>query len=167
MSDKEGLFTDKAHEFSPQVNAIPLSDVDSSRGGESIGTLVSNATAQMSTLVRAEIELARTEMIREIKKGALGGGLFGAAGAIALYSTFFFFFFIAALLAVWLPWWAAFLIVFVVMLVLAGALAFLGFKKVKKIGAPHHTIGSAKELKNLRPGSAERNKDHKARGLYT
>ena len=93
MSKDSGLFTDSPATFNTQVNSIPLSDVDSNTNG-SIGELVTNATEQMSSLVRAEVELAKAELTREAKKGAIGGGLFGIAGTVALYSSFFFFFFL-------------------------------------------------------------------------
>ena len=50
----DGLFTDGSNQFAPKVDSIPLSDADTSRRGEaSIGQLVSNATEQMSQLVRS------------------------------------------------------------------------------------------------------------------
>lgn len=164
----DGLYTDGPKDFTPRVNSIPLSDVDSTRAGEgSIGDLVSNATAQMSTLFRSELELAKTELAGEAKKGAMGGGLFGVAGVIGLYSSFFFFFFLAELLSVWLERWASFLIVFLIMVVLAAVLALFGWKKIKKMGAPKKTIDSVNELKNLVPGQAEKKLESRNRGLYS
>lgn len=52
----DGLFTDGSNQFAPRANAIPLSDVDTAKTGEaSIGQLVSNATEQISSLVRSEM----------------------------------------------------------------------------------------------------------------
>ena len=157
---KPGLFTDGADDFNPKVDSIPLSDADTAKPGEtSIGDLVSNASTQISSLVRAEIELAKTELAGEAKKGAIGGGMFAAAGTVALYSSFFLFFFLAELLAhLWLQRWAAFLIVAVV--------ALIGVKKVKKIQAPKATIESVSELKKLRPGSASKSLEGPS-GMYT
>ena len=121
----------------------------------------------MSSLVRAEIELAKTELTKELKKGAVGGGLFGIAGTVALYSSFFFFFFLAELLDVWLLRWAAFLVVFIIMLVFAAIVAFIGYRKIRKIRAPKQTIESVNELKALVPGKAEASLDAKTRGLYS
>lgn len=166
MSKDNGFFTDGADQFDAKVNGIPLTDVDATNKG-SIGSLVSDATAQMSSLFRAEVELAKTELAAEAKKGVIGGGLFGVAGTIALYSSFFFFFFLAELLSVWLDRWAAFLIVFLIMIVLAALLAFVGFKKVKKIGKPKQTIQSVTELKNLVPGKAQANLEAKQHGMYS
>ena len=160
----DGLFTDGTDQFAPKVNSIPLSDVDTSSSETSVGQLVSNATEQMSQLVRSEVELAKTELAESAKKGGIGAGLFGGAGTIALYSSFFFFFFLAELLAVWLDRW----VVFLIMIVLAGILAFVGLKNVKQVKAPQKTIDSTKELKNLVPGKAQKSLDRKnTHGLYT
>lgn len=168
MSNQNGLFTDGTEDFSAKVNSIPLSDVDTRGAGQgSIGNLISDATAQMSSLFRAELELAKTELAGEAKKGAIGGGLFGVAGVIALYSSFFFFFFVAELLSVWLDRWAAFLIVFLVMVVLAAGLAFFGYKKVKKISAPKKTIDSVSDLKHLVPGQATKKLEARDRGMFS
>ena len=56
----------------------------------------------MSTLVRAEVELARAEITRDVKKGLTGSVFFILALVVLFYSTFFFFFFVAELLDTWL-----------------------------------------------------------------
>jgi uncharacterized membrane protein YqjE len=129
------------------VPYIPLTpDDDTARDDQSIGKLVSDATQHLSTLVRAEVELAKYELVGETKK-AVTGAIYGSiALVIALYSSFFFFFFLAELLAEWLRYrWMAFGIVFLLMLVVAVATGFLGRRKFKKIKAPERTIGSFKE----------------------
>ncbi|MDD7581870.1 phage holin family protein [Corynebacterium sp. 32222D000AT] len=163
----DGLFTDGSNQFAPKVNAIPLSDADTSRSGEaSIGTLVSNATEQVSSLVRSEVELAKTELAASAKKGGIGAGFFGVAGTVALYSSFFFFFFLAELLAKWLDRWAAFLIVFLIMLVIAGVCALVGIQNVKKVKKPEKTINSFSDMKDLVPGKAQK-KVEGNKGLFT
>lgn len=166
MSKENGLYTEGAETFQAQVNSIPLRDVDAGNNG-SIGSLVSDATSQMSSLFRSELELAKAELAQEAKKGAIGGGLFGVAGVIALYSSFFFFFMIAEVLKIWLDSWAAYLIVFLGMIIIAALLALLGLRKVKKIGAPRKTIDSVGELKNLVPGQAQEKLESKDRGMYS
>lgn len=162
--DSKGLFTDGTE---PRVTAIPLSDVDTNASGDaSIGQLVSNASSQISALVRSEVELAKAEIAGEAKKGAIGGGFFAVAGVIALYSSFFFFFFLGWLLDEWMPTWAAFLIVFVLMLVVAGVAAMIGLKKVKSVRKPEKTIESMQELKTFvqNPTSGATSQQN---GLYT
>lgn len=149
--DTKGLFTDGTE---PRVTAIPLHDVDSNAAGDaSIGQLISNASGQVSSLVRSEIELAKAEIAGEAKKAAFGGAFFAIAGVVALYSSFFFFFFLGELLSTWLGRWAAFLIVFVLMLVIAGVAALIGLKKIKSIQKPKQTIDSVRELKTVVPNS--------------
>jgi len=129
------------------VTSIPLVDPHAPKPDPSVGDLVKDATAQMSTLVRAEVELARAEITRDVKKGLTGSVYFVLALVVLFYSTFFFFFFVADLLDLWLQKWAADLIVFGVMLLTTGLLAFLGYRKVRKIRGPQKTIASVKEAR--------------------
>ena len=119
----------------------------------SIGDLVKDATTQVSTLVRAEVELARAESVRDVKKGLTGSVFFIAALVELFYSTFFFIFFLAELLDNWLWRWVAFLIVFAIMVVVGAVLALLGYLKVRRIRGPRQTIESVKETRTaLTPG---------------
>lgn len=131
---------------------IPLVDPHALPADPSLGDLVKDATAQMSTLVRAEVELARAEITRDVKKGLTGSVFFIAALVVLFYSTFFFFFFLAQLLDIWLKDWAAYLIVFGIMLVVTVALALFGYLKVRRIRGPRQTIESVRETRTvLRP----------------
>ena len=80
------------------VTSIPLADPNAVPPNASIGELVRDATAQVSTLVRAEVELAKAEITRDVKKGLTGSVYFIIALVVLLYSTFFMFFFLAELL---------------------------------------------------------------------
>ncbi len=101
----------------------------------------------MSTLVRAEVELAKAEITRDVKKGLTGSIFFIAALVVLFYSTFFFFFFLAELLDEWIWRWVAFLIVFVLMVLTTGALALFGYLKVRRIrGPPQQTIETVREI---------------------
>lgn len=127
------------------VTSIPLVDTDALPPNPSIGDLVKDATAQMSTLVRAEVELAKSEITRDVKKGLTGSVFFILALVVLLYSTFFMFFFLAELLDNWMYRWAAFLTVFLLMLAMTAIFALLGYLKVRKIRGPQETIASVKE----------------------
>lgn len=129
----------------PVLPSIPLSPELAGNGDGSIGALVKDATAHLSTLVRSEVELARSEVTAEVKKGLKGSVFFLLALAIVLFSLFYFFFFVVELLNLWLQPWASNLIVFVGMLVIAGGFAFLGWLKVKKVRAPERTISTVKD----------------------
>lgn len=108
----------------------------------SMGSLVKDASAQMSTLVRAEVELAKIEITQAVKQGVVGGVFFIVAAVIGLFSIFFFWFMVGEILNIWLWRWLAFTIVFVAMVLIAGLFALLGLRKVKKIRKPEQTIAS-------------------------
>ncbi len=127
------------------VTSIPLADPHAVGANASIGELVRDATNQVSTLVRAEVELAKAEITRDVKKGLTGSVYFIIALVVLLYSTFFMFFFLAELLDTWLWRWAAFLIVFLLMLAATGVFALLGYRKVRRIRGPQQTIESVRE----------------------
>jgi len=127
------------------VTSIPLADPHAGGASASIGELVRDATTQMSTLVRAEVELAKAEITRDVKKGLTGSVYFIIALVVLLYSTFFMFFFLAELLDTWLWRWAAFLVVFLLMLAATAGFALLGYLKVRRIRGPQQTIESVKE----------------------
>ena len=138
------------------ATSIPLVDPHALPDNPSIGELVRDATTQVSTLVRAEVELAKAEITRDVKKGLTGSVFFIIALVVLLYSTFFMFFFLAELLDTWLWRWAAFLIVFILMLVVTAVFAFLGYRKVRRIRGPQQTIESVKETTAaLTPGLAK------------
>lgn len=112
---------------------------------QSIGAIVRDATTHVSTLLRAEVELAKAEVTAEVKKGLQGSVFFIVALTILLFSLFFLFFALGEVLAIWLHRAAAFGIVFGIMLVVAGLFGLLGYLRVRKIRAPERTISSLKE----------------------
>ncbi|QNG21069.1 phage holin family protein [Rhodococcus triatomae] len=146
MSNTDGTYERYTGDGVPRtVTSIPLTDVDARTPADaSIGALVKDATTQMSTLVRAEVELAKAEVTGEVKRGLQGSVFFILAFTVLLFSSFFFFFFLAELLDVWVARWLAFLIVFLIMVVATAILAFIGYRRVKKIRAPEKTIESLK-----------------------
>ncbi|MFQ1003340.1 phage holin family protein [Modestobacter sp. SSW1-42] len=126
----------------------------------SVGTLAKSAMADMSTLIRSEIELAKTELTTSAKRGGIGAAAFAAAGAMLLFAGFFFFFFLAELLAEWLPRWAAFLIVFALLVVVAAVVAFIGYRQVKKIQKPEKTLETLHDLPDLARREAPGQRQH-------
>lgn len=141
------------------VTSIPLSEESTSAPSEqSVGSLVRDATTQLSTLVRAEVELAKTEITGEVKKGLKGSVFFVLALTVLGFSLFFLFFTLAEGLAQLGLWrWAAFGIVFLLMLLVAGLFALLGYMRVRKVRAPERTIKSLKDTKRIarRPSQDE------------
>jgi hypothetical protein len=115
-----------------------------------IGRLVADASRDFSSLLQNEIALAKSELKVSVKNGGTGAGLFGAAAfltllAIIMLSVAFAYF--LDMTGLDLAW--CFLIVFGAYLLIAGLLAFLGVKKVKKVRAPERAIYQAQETKQL------------------
>lgn len=115
-----------------------------------IGALFSAASEHMSTLVRGEIELAKAEITTSAKRGGIGVGLFGAAGVLLLFSVTFLFVALAeGLVALGLARWLSYLIVWALFVILAGLLALIGVRLLKKVKAPARTIETLKDSKEL------------------
>lgn len=103
-------------------------------GEASTGRLIAQATDDISTLIRAEMQLAKDDLAQAGKRVGVGAGLFGAAGFIALYGLGVLI--SAAVLGlanVTEPWLAA-LVVAVVLFVVAGIAALVGKSSVSKAG---------------------------------
>jgi membrane protein implicated in regulation of membrane protease activity len=116
----------------------------------SVGTLVQSAMADVSTLVRSEIELAKAEIGRSAKKAGISIGLFGAAGVLAAFAGIYFFVTLAeALTALGLPRWVSYGIVTIFVLILAGIAALIGRRMLKRIEKPERTIETLRDLPEL------------------
>jgi len=135
-----------AHSVSSASDAAPA--VRTAAGDEpSVGTLVQSAMADLSTLMRAEVELAKAEIGKSAKKAGIGAGAFGAAGVVIAFSGFFF----GIALAEFLTWlglerWISYLIVWFLLVLLAGILALAGRRYIKKIEKPAGTIETLGDL---------------------
>ncbi len=111
-----------------------------------IGQLVALASEDLSALVRYEVALAKAEIKDDVKRGAVAGGMFGAAGYLAILASITAIITIGyALVALGLPEWVAFLIVTLGLLLVAGGLGFIGFLQAKKIKPPERAIASTKQ----------------------
>jgi hypothetical protein len=94
------------------------------------GQLVGDATRDLSALVRDEVELAKADLRQSVRSAGLGGGLFGAAGVIALFGFGALVATAILALALVLDAWLAGLVVAGVLMVAAVAAALLGKKEV-------------------------------------
>lgn len=102
----------------------------------SVAQLVSDASEQLSRLVRDEMRLAAAELKQKGKRAGTGAGLFGGAGVLAFYGG-------AALIAsailalslVLAPWLAA-LLVGAVLLLIAAVAGLAGKKQVQRAAPP-------------------------------
>ncbi len=116
-----------------------MTDIRTRHDEQQIGTLVSQMSEQVSTLVRDELALARAEMVEKGKKAGTGAGLLGGATVLALYGVSALLLTIGAALALVWPVWLAALTVTVLVLIGAGIAALLGKKQVEQATPPAPT----------------------------
>ena len=102
----------------------------------STGELVKMMTEQVSVLIRDELKLAQLEMAAKGKQAALGAGLFGASGVVAIYGVgCLLACAIIAISGVVAAWLAA-LIVGAALLAAAGCVALIGKNRLSKATPP-------------------------------
>lgn len=100
---------------------------------QSLGTMISGVTQDISTLLRGEIELAKAEISQQARTAAQGSGLLVGAAVIAGTAALFLLLTFAWLLDEWLPTWAAFGIVTLVLIITAVVLGLVGRKQLERI----------------------------------
>jgi hypothetical protein len=125
----------------------PVQDSD-----PTIGRLVSDASRDVSNLIRNEIRLAKSEIRVSAKTGGVGVGLLAAAAFFAMMALIM----LSVAIAYFINWngkglslhWA-FLIVFGCYLLVTAVLGFVGIRKVKRVRAPEKAIAQAGEAKQI------------------
>jgi uncharacterized membrane protein YqjE len=98
----------------------------------SVGQIVGDISADMSTLIRQEMDLAKTELKQEVAKVGKGAGMFGGAGVAGFLTLFFVSLALTYLLDNWMPVELAALIVAVVWGIVAAVLAMRGRNEIKE-----------------------------------
>ena len=101
-----------------------------------IAELMRELSAQTSTLVRQELELAKLELADKGKRAGIGAGLMGGAGVVGLYAVGALTTCLILALATAVTAWVAALIVAVVYGAVAGGLALAGRSKVTEAVPP-------------------------------
>lgn len=102
----------------------------------SLGTLVSDLSAQIPELIRSELRLAQAEVAEKGKRAGIGIGMFSVAGLLAFFGLATLITTAILAIAEGLAPWLSALIVTVLLFVIAGIAAVLGKKKVAEAGPP-------------------------------
>ncbi len=112
----------------------------------SIGSLVSAASRDVSLLISKEIELAKAELRADVRNAARAGIMFGVAAVFGVFLTVMLVIALAeGLVAVGLWRWAAYLVTAAALATLAGIVAMVGLRSVKRVKAPERTIETTKD----------------------
>ena len=131
--------------IAPREPATPVHDTD-----PTIGRLVTDASRDISTLISKEIQLAKSELKVSVRTGGISIGLFAGAAFIAVLGVIM----LSVAFAYFIYWggegldlqWA-FLLVFVIYVLVAALLGYLGYRKVQKVRGPERAIAEAQKTK--------------------
>jgi len=142
--------------MSTSASYQPSSAGSTDNGGSlaSVGQLLGEISGDISTLMRQEVELAKTELQQSASKASKGAGMLGGA-AVAGHMVLLF-------LSVALWWglgdlmglgWSA-LVVALIWAVIAAALAVTGRSQLKEVSGLPKTAETAKEIPEALKGKA-------------
>lgn len=123
-----------------------MSNYTATDNGRSLGSIIKDLTADISNLVRNEIELFKLEMKQSATRAGGGIAFLVVALFLALVGLAFLFVTITlGLVALGVPAWLSALIVTVVLFVAAGIFAMLGKKKLEGTNfVPNESIAHVK-----------------------
>ena len=111
----------------------------------SLSELLSDVTAELATLFRKEVELAKVETGEQVTRAAKAGGMLGAAAVIGFLDLILFSFAAAWALSEVVPEGVAFLIVGVVFAIVTAVLAVAGKKRIASVNpVPKQTVQTLK-----------------------
>jgi Flp pilus assembly protein TadB len=113
-----------------------------------VASLVNAVLTDGQTLVKQQIELAKSEIQYSAKQAAATSGMLVGAGVLAFLA--FVFALVAAaygLIQAGLPPWAGFLVVAGVLLLVGIILGLLGRSRAKRVGPPQRAITQVQETK--------------------
>jgi uncharacterized membrane protein YqjE len=114
------------------TQAFPPEGPEATDAPRSIGEIVGDISKDMSTLIRQEMDLAKSELKQEVAKLGKGAGMFGGAGLAGFFTLFFVSLALTYLLDNWLPVELAALIVALLWGIAAAVLALRGRQEIKE-----------------------------------
>ncbi|WP_329005113.1 phage holin family protein [Kribbella sp. NBC_00709] len=131
--------------------------------GPTVGQLVANASKELSSLVRSELELAKTELKKTAVAAGTGAGMFAAAAFLALLAVILLSISAAyGLTAAGLHPAIAFLIVAGAFLLIGAILVFIGMRALKSAKGPERTIETSKQSVEVLKAIGKGDEDHAA-----
>lgn len=113
--------------------------------GRSLGGLLVEITQDFSTLIRKEVELAKTELTEVVRSKLISAGMFAAGGVLGVLLIPFILLTVFEILKIWLPGWASASIVTGITALLCGVVFAVALKFLRSKTKPQKTIESLKE----------------------
>lgn len=116
----------------PMVGSTPAQPTPGAPDERSLGDIVGDIAEDLSSLLKQEVEMAKTELKQEVAKAGKGAGLLGGAGLAGHLVLVFLSLTIMFLLDNWMPLELAALIVTVCWGVTAAVLGIVGKKALQQ-----------------------------------
>ena len=110
-------------------SGVPLEEP---RDGRTLGQIVGDISQDLTTLVRQEMDLAKTELRQEAQQAGKGIGMLAGAAVTALLMLIFLSWALTWLLDNWMPVELAALITALIWAVATGVLASMGRTKLRE-----------------------------------
>jgi uncharacterized membrane protein YqjE len=112
----------------------------------SIADVLQDIVANVQTIIRSEVRLAKAELAEEAIKAGRAAGMMAGGTVAALFTVWLLLLTVLLGLATVMPTWSAALLLCVVMAIVTGVLVTAGKKRLKAVHAkPEKTIESVKE----------------------
>lgn len=120
--------------------------MDTRRDERSLGELFAELSRETSTLVRQEVNLAKTEMTQKAREVGKDAGFMAAGGAVAYAGLLVLLAALVLLIGIWIPMWISALIVGVVVAGIGAFLVLRGRDRLMHTSmAPQQTVETLKE----------------------
>lgn len=122
-----------------------------------IGKLVIDASRDISSLLRSEIQLAKSELSVSVKTSGIAIALFAVAAFLLLLAIIMgsvaigYFIHMTGLGLAW-----CFLIVFGGYVLIAALLGLVGYRRIRKVRGPERALAQAKQIPSALKGSGAR-----------
>ena len=118
--------------YSTDARSVQTDPTAGPSAGRSLGDIVGDIARDLSTLVRQELDLAKTEAKQQVSKAGKGAGMLGGAGVAALLMLIFVSLALAYLLDNVMPVELAALIVALIWGAVAAVLGLAGKKRLQQ-----------------------------------
>ena len=116
------------------------------QNGRSIADVLQDILANVQTIIRSEVRLAKTEITEEATKAGKAAGMLAGGAVAALFTAWLLLLTILFALATVIPIWSAALLLFVILAVVTAVLLTAGKKRFTAVhAAPEKTIETMKE----------------------
>lgn len=143
----------------------PLARLVGRRPNQGAADAAKVVMADVQQLLRAEIDLAKTEVAEGVKSKALGAGFFIVAAVIGWLAVHVFLVFLGFVFALFMPAWVAVGLVLLLLLIAIGLLGYFGYRKLQAKASLETAKATFEEAKGAAQAAVDRAKGNAKQGV--